>query len=128
MQCALDVEKDIIPFRVIRNSTISSVTSPQAGQHRKGQQIILSEKSEMNIGSFFLGIKWTELETDHLSPSGAEIKKKWVYNSTTPLRVKCMPSDTLLFLIFYIATVKIVNTDFHGVIIHAYILKNLMVA
>jgi len=39
-----------------------------------------------------------------------------------------MPSNALLFLIFYKTIVKIGNKDFHGVIIHAYFLKNLLVA
>jgi len=60
----------------------------------------------MNIGNFYLGIKWTELEIHHLYPSSAEIKNKWVCNSITPLRLNFMPSDTLSFLILYITIVE----------------------
>jgi hypothetical protein len=89
----LDLKKDIILFRAIRNNIVSTVTSPRAGQHRKGQQIvILPEKSEMNIGCFFLGIKWTELETHHISPTSAEIENKWFCNYTTPYGLIACPA------------------------------------
>jgi hypothetical protein len=31
---------------------------------------------------FFVGVKWTRHEADHLPPSSAKVKKEWSYTST----------------------------------------------
>jgi hypothetical protein len=39
----------------------------------------------VRTGEFFLGVKLSGLETDHLSPASAGFKIEWVYSSTPPI-------------------------------------------
>jgi hypothetical protein len=38
----------------------------------------------MGTGSSFPGVKRPGREADHSSPTSAEVKKMWIYTSTTP--------------------------------------------
>jgi hypothetical protein len=42
----------------------------------------------MIIGDLSLALKWPGLETDHSSPSSAEIKSAWSFKSTPPYAFK----------------------------------------
>jgi hypothetical protein len=38
-------------------------------------------------GALSLGVKWPEREVDHSPPSSAEVKERWSYTSTPPIRL-----------------------------------------
>jgi hypothetical protein len=38
-------------------------------------------------GALSLGVKWQEAEADLSPPTSAEVKKKWIYNSTYPYAI-----------------------------------------
>jgi hypothetical protein len=38
----------------------------------------------MGTGSSFPGVKWPGRKADHSPPTSAEVKKIWIYTSTTP--------------------------------------------
>jgi len=39
-------------------------------------------------GTLYLGVKRPGRETDHSTPSSAEVKKAWIYTSTPPILLK----------------------------------------
>jgi hypothetical protein len=39
---------------------------------------------KMGTGGFFPGVKRQVREADHSPPASAEVKKMWIYKSTTP--------------------------------------------
>jgi hypothetical protein len=52
---------------------------------------------KMGTGGSFPGVKRPESESDHSPPTSAEIKKKWIYTSTSPY---VFTGTTLPFTLF----------------------------
>jgi hypothetical protein len=64
-------------------------------RHSGGKNCLFSESSRLALGStqppiqrvleaLSLGVKWQEREADRSPPASAEVKKMWIYTSTSP--------------------------------------------